>query len=148
MRTHMPACNHWRHLSPNNQRDIHGDAKRGKPRDRLTIHNPGIIDVVAMRAACGISTPNQLGLAEALLTLWDVAGPYAAIHRRAFHHSSSFNGHMMKWRHDGLSSGGQKWHKINKDDIKTTTGRHGKINHFTRKHQTCNTLFLTCGCLY
>lgn len=65
----MPACNHWRHLSPNNQCDIHGDAKRVKPRDRLTIHNPGIIDVVAMRAACSIFTPNQLGLADALLTL-------------------------------------------------------------------------------
>lgn len=46
----MPVCNHWRRLSPNNQCEIHGDAKRGKPRERLSIHNPGIIDMVAMRA--------------------------------------------------------------------------------------------------
>lgn len=59
----MLVCNHWRHLSPNNQCDIHGDAKKGKPRDQLAIHNPGIIDMVAVCAANSIFTLNQQDLA-------------------------------------------------------------------------------------
>lgn len=65
----MPVCNHWRRLNPNNQCDIRGDAKKGKPRDQLAIHNPGIIDMVAVCAAYNIFALNQQDLADTSLTL-------------------------------------------------------------------------------
>lgn len=69
MRTQMPVCNHWRRFNPNSQCDIHGVAKKGKPRDQLAFHNPGIIDMVAVCAAYSIFALNQQRLSDTSLTL-------------------------------------------------------------------------------